>query len=102
MAKWLFRGIATGLRHFCETLLYSLNYRCTKNVACPFASMECLGVYRHGMACPATTLLFGRCSRNQLIRQIEFLKAENEMLRKRIPIKHISSRMSGSDSSTLA
>ncbi len=34
-------------------------------------------------------LLFflARCSRNQLIRQIEFLKAENEMLRKRVPKK---------------
>jgi putative transposase len=32
-------------------------------------------------------LLFflARCSRNELIRQIEFLKAENEMLRKRVP-----------------
>jgi putative transposase len=32
--------------------------------------------------------LLARCTRNQLIRQIEFLKAENEMLRKRIPKKH--------------
>ena len=35
-------------------------------------------------------LLFflARCTRNQVIRQIEFLKAENEMLRSRIPKKH--------------
>ena len=37
-------------------------------------------------------LLFflARCSRNELIRQIEFLKAENEMLRKRVPRKKIT------------
>ena len=36
-------------------------------------------------------LLFflARCSRNQLIRQIEFLKAENELLRKRVPCQKI-------------
>ncbi|HEX5470422.1 MAG TPA: integrase core domain-containing protein [Lacipirellulaceae bacterium] len=36
-------------------------------------------------------LLFflARCTRNQLIRNIEFLKTENEMLRKRVPNKHI-------------
>ena len=36
-------------------------------------------------------LLFflARCTRNQLIRQIEFLKAENEMLRKRLPKQEI-------------
>lgn len=36
-------------------------------------------------------LLFflARCSRNELIRQIEYLKAENEMLRKRVPLKKI-------------
>jgi putative transposase len=28
--------------------------------------------------------LLARCSRNQLIRQIEFLKAENEFLRGRV------------------
>jgi putative transposase len=33
--------------------------------------------------------LLARCSRNELIRQIEFLKAENELLRKRVPRKHI-------------
>jgi putative transposase len=33
--------------------------------------------------------LLARCTRNQLIRQIEFLKAENEMLRARVPMKHI-------------
>jgi len=37
-------------------------------------------------------LLFflARCSRNQLIRQIEFLKAENELLRKRVPRQKIT------------
>jgi hypothetical protein len=34
------------------------------------------------MACPALLVIRARCSRNQLIRQIEFLSAENEMLRK--------------------
>ena len=40
---------------------------------------------------PCQPLLFflARCSRNQLIRQIEFLKAENEILRKRVPKKTI-------------
>lgn len=33
--------------------------------------------------------LLAHCTRNELIRQIEFLKAENEILRKRIPKKHI-------------
>jgi len=33
--------------------------------------------------------MLARCSRNQLIRQIEFLKAENEMLRKRVPKQRI-------------
>ena len=31
--------------------------------------------------------LFVRCTRNQLIGQIEFLRAENEMLRRRVPQK---------------
>ena len=41
---------------------------------------------------PYQPLLFvlSRCSRNQLIRQIEFLKAENEMLRKRVPLQKIA------------
>src|SRR5262245_12397796 len=36
-------------------------------------------------------LLFflARCSRNELIRQIEFLRVENQMLRKRIPTRHV-------------
>jgi putative transposase len=33
--------------------------------------------------------ILARCTRNQLVRQIEFLKAENEMLRARVPKKHI-------------
>ena len=36
-------------------------------------------------------LLFflARCSRNELIRHIELLKTENEMLRKRLNMRHI-------------
>lgn len=33
--------------------------------------------------------LLARCSRNELIRQIEWLKAENEILRKRVDKKRI-------------
>jgi Integrase core domain/Homeodomain-like domain len=33
--------------------------------------------------------LLARCSRNQLIRQIEFLRAENQILRKRLPKRRI-------------
>ena len=33
--------------------------------------------------------LLARCTRNELIRQIEWLKAENEMLRKRVGKKRI-------------
>lgn len=33
--------------------------------------------------------LLARCTRNELIRQIEFLKAENQMLRQRVPKKRI-------------
>ncbi|MFQ5734205.1 MAG: hypothetical protein ACE5KM_19895 [Planctomycetaceae bacterium] len=32
---------------------------------------------------------FAKCTRNELIRQIEFLRAENELLRKRVPRKQI-------------
>jgi putative transposase len=43
------------------------------------------------MGWPVQPLLFflARCTRNKLIQQIEFLKAENEMLRKRIPKQRI-------------
>ena len=43
------------------------------------------------MGWPVQPLLFflARCTRNQLIRQIEFLKAENQMLRKRVPKQQI-------------
>lgn len=33
--------------------------------------------------------LLAQCARNELIRQIEFLQAENEMLRSRVPKKHV-------------
>jgi len=33
--------------------------------------------------------LLARCTRNELIRQVEWLKAENEMLRKRVDKKRI-------------
>jgi len=38
----------------------------------------------NGSSSPYSLFFLARCSRNQLIRQIEFLKAENEMLRQRI------------------
>ncbi|MEX0643477.1 MAG: integrase core domain-containing protein [Pirellulales bacterium] len=43
------------------------------------------------MRWPVQPLLFflARCTRNKLIQQIEFLKAENEMLRKRVPKQRI-------------
>lgn len=33
--------------------------------------------------------LLARCSRNELVRQVEWLKAENEMLRKHVDKKRI-------------
>jgi hypothetical protein len=33
--------------------------------------------------------LLARCTKNQLIRQIEFLKAENQILRRRVPGKFV-------------
>jgi hypothetical protein len=43
------------------------------------------------MGWPVQPLLFflASCTRNKLIQQIEFLKAENEMLRKRVPKQRI-------------
>ena len=78
-------GTATGRALFCGKLLYSLKCRCTKSLRPSQLASKLLEYIPMERLFQPLLFFVARCSRNQLIRQIEFLRAENEMLRKRLP-----------------
>ena len=73
-AEALFLDLATGYKKVVTLVLLSLNSRHSITMSRIFQPL---------------LFLLARCTRNELIRQIEFLKAENQMLRQRVPKKRI-------------
>ena len=73
-AEALFLGPATGYKKIVTFALSPLNLRHYITMSRIFQPL---------------LFLLARCTRNELIRQIEFLKAENQILRQRVPKKRI-------------
>jgi putative transposase len=70
-------------------VLYSLKWRCTKSLRSSQLPSKLLEYIPMERLFQPLLFFLARCSRNQLIRQIEFLRAENELLRKRLPKRRI-------------
>jgi putative transposase len=70
-------------------LLDIAKWRCTKSLRLPQLASTLLEYIAMERLFQPLLFRMARCSRNQLIRQIEFLRAENQMLRKRLPKRGI-------------
>ena len=82
-------GTATGRALFRGKLLYSLKCRCTKSLRPSQLASKLLEYSPMERLFQPLLFFLARCSRNELIRQIEFPLAENESLGRRLPNRPI-------------